>query len=75
MLDKEVVQEFLDDELEGIEIPEEINKDKRIETFLKYVEDDYYEGLKENFKSFFNYGNPDWTWIRERIKKVSLEQE
>jgi len=31
------------------------------------VEDDYYKWLKDNFKSFFNHGNPDWEWIRERI--------
>jgi len=32
-----------------------------------YTEDDYYEWLKDNFKSFFNHGDPDWEWIRERL--------
>jgi len=32
------------------------------------VEDDYYEWLKDNFKPFFDHGNPDWEWIRERIE-------
>ena len=32
-------------------------------------EDDYYEWLKDNFKSFFNHGNPDWEWIRGRLTK------
>jgi len=29
-----------------------------------------HEWLKDNFKSFFNHGNPDWEWIRERIKGI-----
>jgi len=69
MLDRRVVIEFLDEELEGIEIPNDILKEAFVETFCKYVEDDYYEWIKGNFKSFFNYGKPDWQWIRKRIKK------
>jgi len=69
MLDKKVVREFLDEELEEVEVPDDIFKEVLVEAFCKYVEDDYYEWLKDNFKSFFNYGKPDWQWIRERIKK------
>ena len=69
MLDREVVREFLDEELEEMEIPKDIFKEVLVETFCKYVENDYYEWLKDNFKSFFNYGKPDWKLIRERIKK------
>ncbi len=69
MLDRKVVREFLDEELEEMETPEDISKEALVEAFCKYVEDDYYEWLKDNFKSFFNYGNPDWQWVRERIKK------
>jgi len=69
MLDREGVREFLDEELKEMEIPKDIFKEAVIEAFCKYVEDDYYEWLKDNFKSFFNYGNPNWLWIRERIKK------
>ena len=69
MLDKKVVRDFLDEELEEMEIPKDIFKEELVKTFCKYVEDDYYEWLKDNFKSFFNYGKPDWRWIRERIKK------
>jgi hypothetical protein len=36
--------------------------------FCGYVGNDYYEWLKDNFKSFFDHNNPDWEWIRERIK-------
>jgi len=68
MLDRGVVKEFLDEELRGIEVPKYLSKEVVMEAFCKYVEDDYYEWLKDNFKSFFNYGNPDWNWIRERIK-------
>ena len=71
MLDREVIREFLDEELKEkeMEIPKDIFKEALVETFCKYVEDDYYEWLKDNFKSFFNYGKPDWQLIRERIKK------
>lgn len=50
-------------------MPDDIFKEVLVETFCKYIEDDYYEWLKDNFKSFFNYGKPDCKWIRERIKK------
>lgn len=69
MLDRKVIKEYLDDELEGIEIPCDIPKEVFVETFCRYVEDDYYEWLKDSFKSFFNHGNPDWNWIREKLKK------
>ena len=67
MLDRQVVEEFLDCELAGLEIPEDIPKDTLVEAFCQYTEDDYYEWLKDNFKSFFNHGNPDWGWIRGRL--------
>ena len=69
MLERKAVREFLDEELKGIEVPDDISKEVLVETFCKYAEDDYYEWLKGNFKSFFNYGKPDWKWVRERIKK------
>jgi len=69
MLDRKAVREFLEEELEEIEISKDMFKEVLVEAFYKYVEDDYYEWLKNNFKTFFNYGNPDWLWIRERIKK------
>jgi hypothetical protein len=72
LLNRKVVKEFLDEELRGVEVPEHLSKEAIVETFCKYVEDDYYEWLKDNFKSFFNYGNPDWDWIRQRIKREDL---
>ena len=60
MLEGRVVKEFLDEELGEVEIPDDIYKEVLVEAFCKYVEDDYYEWLKDNFKSFFNCGNPDW---------------
>ena len=68
MPDRAVVEEFLDcqfEELE-IEIPEDIPKEHLVEAFCQYVEDDYYEWLKDNFESFFEHGEPDWEWIREK---------
>ena len=69
MLDRGVVEEFLDGEFEegDWEIPEDISKDDLVEAFCQYTEDDYYEWLEDNFKSFFNHGNPDWEWIRGRL--------
>ena len=64
MLDRDVVGEFLDCELEGIEIPEDISREALVEAFCQYVENDYYEWLEDNFKSFFEDGNPDWERIR-----------
>jgi len=28
----------------------------------------FYEWLKDNFKSFFEHGNPDWELIREKVR-------
>ena len=73
MLDRQVVKEFLDERFEDLEIriPKDIIGDVLIETFCKYVEDDYYEWLKDNFKCFFNYGDPDWVWVKGRIENYS----
>ncbi len=70
MLDRTVVKEFLDCKLKDLdlEIPEDIPKNALVEAFCQYTEDDYYEWLKDNFKSFFNHGSPDWEWIRKKIK-------
>lgn len=75
MLDREVVKEFIEEKLgKGrINIPKEISINDLIETFCKYTEDDYYEWLKDNFKSFFNHYNPDWNWIRGRIEYYSKD--
>jgi len=70
MLDRDVVEEFLDCKLKEpeIEIPKDISKEQFVEVFCQYVEDDYYEWLKDNFKSFFEHGEPDWEWIRDRVR-------
>ena len=69
MLDRQVVEEFLAREFEegDWEIPADITKETLVEAFCQYVEDDYYEWLQDNFKSFFNHGDPDWEWIRGRL--------
>jgi hypothetical protein len=68
MLDRDVVEEFLDCEFEELEIPKDISKEQLVEAFCQYVEDDYYQWLKDNFKSFFEHGEPDWEWIRRKIR-------
>ena len=69
MLDRKVVRELLDEELQENKIPKNVFKEELVRTFRKYVKDNYYEWLKDNFKLFFNYGNPNWQWTRKRIKK------
>ena len=70
MLDRQVVEEFLDCKLKDLdlEIPEDISKNQLVEAFYWHTEDDCYEWLKDNFKSFFNHGNPDWDQVRDRIR-------
>ena len=70
MLDRAVAEEFLDCKLKDLdlELPADILKDALVEVFCQYIEDDYYEWLKDNFKSFFEHGNPDWDLIRKKIK-------
>ncbi len=73
MLDRAVIEEFLGDEITESEmkIPRGIKEEALVETFCQYVEDDYYEWIKDNVKSFFNHGDPDWDWIKERITHYS----
>jgi len=71
MIDRQVVKELIEDEFKdmGTEIPSDISKDVLVETFCRYTEDDYYEWLKDNFKSFFIYN--DWDWIKMKIEHYS----
>jgi len=75
MLDRMVVKKYLKEELKeiGIELPQDISTQTLAETFCRYTEDDYYEWLKDNFNSFFNHGNPDWSSIRRKIEKCATE--
>jgi len=70
MLDRKAVGDLLDEKIKelGISKPKDIPRGVLLETFCKFVEDDYYEWVKDNFQSFFNHGNPDWYWIRTRIE-------
>ena len=69
MLDREAVEEFLESELEylELEIPHDVPKSALVDAFCEYIADGYYEWLRENFTSFFNDGDPDWDWIKEQI--------
>ena len=75
MLDRDVVGELLECELEDLEIPEDIDREALIEAFCQYTEDDYYEWLKDNFKSFFNHCNPDWEWIKRKMQVSLIEHD
>jgi hypothetical protein len=71
MLDEFVVEEFLTDELAdaGIDVPKDINLSDLTKAFCEYTKNDYYEWLRDNFKCFFRHCNPDWDWIREKIRE------
>jgi len=73
MLDREAVKEFLQDQFTDlkIEVPEDFDADLFADAFCKYAEGDYYEWLRDNFKSFFHHGDPDWNAIREKIAQYS----
>lgn len=70
MLDRAVVEGFLDCRLKElkIKIPRDIKKEALVEASCQYVENDYYEWLKGNFKSFFGDGEINWDWIGGRIR-------
>lgn len=72
MLDREVVKEFLQEKFKEsrIKIPQGVKESHLVETFCLYVEDDYYEWLKDNYRSFFrslSQNKTDWEWIKRRI--------
>ena len=73
MLDRKVVEEFLDDEFEDVdwEVPNDITKNVLVETFCLFTEDDLAEWLMDNFKSFFSLGDIDWDIVRDKIKHYS----
>lgn len=76
MLNRKVVAEFLDERLKdcGIKMPRNVRKQALVETFCQYVEDDYYEWLKDNFKSFFQgdgKNRVNWKWIRDLVNKTT----
>lgn len=62
-IDREVIAEFLEEKLNG-DIPEDVSIDDLTCIFAEYVENDFYEWLKDNFKSFFN----SYSWMD--IKKL-----
>lgn len=70
MLDRTVVEGFLDCRFKElkIRIPKDIRKEALVEAFCQYVEDDYYEWLKDNFESFIGDGEINWERIRARIR-------
>jgi len=69
MLDHTVIEDFLNKEFDDLDlkIPDDISRSALVDIFCNYTENDYYEWLKDNFKSFFDHGNPDWDWIRNEI--------
>ena len=75
MLDREVVKEFVFDKFKeaNLKVPKSIDKKELVEAFCEFTEDDYYEWLKDNFKTFFNHYQPDWVWIKNYIEKHRSE--
>lgn len=75
MLDREVIKEFLQEKFKerNWKLPRGVKWSDLVEAFSKYTEDDYYEWIKDNFKSFFDYGKPDWGWIKSKIAEVKTQ--
>ncbi len=77
MLDREVVKEFLENKFSDweLELPQGIDFNELVEAFCLYVEDDYYEWLKNNANSFFTVGSNgiDWDDVRNRIEKYKVK--
>ncbi|MBU2446636.1 MAG: hypothetical protein KJ666_13855 [Bacteroidetes bacterium] len=75
MLDRKVIKDFLIEEFEDFNpIPNDIDLDKLTEDFSIYTENDFYEWLKDNFKSyFFQRGDFDWSDVKGRLTNNSPE--
>lgn len=73
MLNRQVVKDFLKEELREIQIPKDISIKNLVEIFCQFIEDDYYEWLKDNYKAFFNHDNIDWEWIKEKAKGIKSQ--
>ncbi|MBL8098578.1 MAG: hypothetical protein JNK81_05320 [Anaerolineales bacterium] len=75
MLDRQVAQEFLKGKLKDwkIKIHSDIDIKNLTEAFCLYVEDDYYQWLEENSKSFFaiDANGVDWDSIMSRINQIN----
>ncbi|MEO0050576.1 MAG: hypothetical protein ABIK42_05485 [candidate division WOR-3 bacterium] len=69
MIDKPFVKEFLKETLIEVKVPTDISLDDLTAVFCRYLEQDSYQWLRDNFKSFFNHGDPDWTEIRRMINE------
>ncbi len=70
MFDRSIIEGLLDWEFEGLdlELPEDVPREAVMEAFYQHLEDDYYEWLKDNFRSFFDHGNPVWNRLIEKIR-------
>jgi hypothetical protein len=70
MLDREVIKEFLISRFkENNPIPDDIDLNKLVEDFSIYVENDFYEWLKDNFKSYFYQTEFDWESVKDKLQK------
>jgi hypothetical protein len=75
MLDREVIKKFLGEEILDLNItlPQDISIEQLTNAFCLYVENDYFEWLRENSKSFFatNANGIDWNSVKELIKVIN----
>jgi nuclear transport factor 2 (NTF2) superfamily protein len=77
MLDRQVIQEFVRERFQecGYRLPKGISWVEFTEAFCRWTERDYYEWLKDNYKHFFNHGDPNWDEISKRVQKLLHESE
>jgi hypothetical protein len=69
MLYRKVIKDFLIAEFQNSNpIPKDIDLDKLTEDFSIYTENDFYEWLKDNFKSYFFKTEFSWENVKDRLK-------
>ena len=64
MLDRQIVKKYLEENLKdwSEKYPEHIDFNDLVESFCLYVEDDFYEWLKDNLRSFFCVDSEAINW-------------
>ena len=69
MIDREIVKEFLEEKIEdtSYKIPHGVSQRDLVEAFCQFVEIDFHDWLRSNFR-YFEWN--DEAKVRERVKEV-----
>jgi hypothetical protein len=77
MLDRQVIQKYLREKFQEChyKLPRGISWIEFTEAFCRWTERDYYEWLKDNYKSFLDHAGPDSRKLGELVQKLLHESE